>query len=239
VLRIGADGKPVRWFQTEEKYVLALAVAPDGVVYAATGGGKGRIYRITADGKGTIVHDGNESHITALAMGGDGTLYAGTAPNGIVLKAAGPGVTRATVLYDANEPAISGLGVDKAGNVFAATAGGSGRGLVYKIAVDGASVRVAHDKSPGAIAGLQVAPDGTVWFASGATVYALAPDGGNGANLRRRLRHPDPVAPARPGRKAVGLDRQRRRGVRARRRGGGGPRSAGAPRPRRRRSRGP
>lgn len=172
VFKIDAKGKPGLWFQTDEKYVLALALAPDGTLYAATGGGKGRVYRITPAGTGKVVYEGGESHVTALTLGPDGAVYAGTAPGGLVVKIAGANVAKPVVLYDAAESTISGLCVDGAGNVYAAT---GGRGVLYKIAPS-ATARVVFDKAPGPFAGLQIAADGTLWAASGPTVYAFLPD---------------------------------------------------------------
>ena len=173
VLKIGSDGKVSTLFQTPEKYVLALALGGDGALYAATGGGTGRIYRITPDGKGAKIYEGADSHVTALAVGGDGALYAGTASSGLVVKVTGPGASRPVVLYDAAEASITGLAVDKTGAVYAATA--APRGVVYKISPD-ATARVLYDKASGPLTGAQMAPDGTVWTASGATVYAIQPD---------------------------------------------------------------
>lgn len=177
VLKITPTGKVSTLFQTKEPYVLALALSGDGVLYAATGGGTGRVYRITPQsGNGGIVYEGAEAHVTALAFGPDGaSLYAGTAPGGLVLKIAGPGVARPAVLYDssAETASITGLGVDNTGSVWAATAP---RGLLVKL--DPANVvpaRVVYDKAPGALSNLQIAHDNTVWFASQAAVYALAP----------------------------------------------------------------
>jgi sugar lactone lactonase YvrE len=176
VFRVGPDGKPVLLREFKEKYILGLALSPDETtLYAATGGGAGKVYAVPlSGGEPTVAYEGGEDNVSALAVGPDGGVYAGTAPNGLVVKVAGPGVSKSAVLYDAAEPSVSGLAVSKDGVVFAATAP---RGVLYRIA-PGAAPRVVYDKAPGGtLANLQMAQDGTLYTASGATVIALNPTG--------------------------------------------------------------
>ena len=122
-----------------------------------------------------MLYDGGEGNVTVLTVGPDGAVYAGTAPNGLVVKVSGPGVTRPTIVYDAAEPSISGLAVGKNGVVFAATAP---RGVLYRLA-PGAAAQVIYDKAPGGtLTNLQISPDsGTLYTASGSTLVALPVSG--------------------------------------------------------------
>ena len=82
-----SGGKAVRLMKADEKYVLALALSPDGkMLYAGTGGPKARVYGVPTDGAGkpTVLYESAEGSVTALTVAADGTVYAGTAPSGLV-----------------------------------------------------------------------------------------------------------------------------------------------------------
>lgn len=183
VVRLSERGAPSEapskpFFQTKDKYVLALVLDETGdTLYAATGGsGRGRVYKIArATGKGEIVYESTESHVSALAAGPGGVVYAGTTPNGLVVQIAGPGLSKPIVLFDAMETSITGLGVDARSSALYAGASAGTRGVLYRIAPN-ETTRALYDKAPGALMGLAVDPSaGTVYAASGATVYAVTP----------------------------------------------------------------
>ena len=166
VFRVTPDGKGAKVFTAKEKYITALAQG-SGEVYAATGGGTGRVYKLGTDAP---LFTSPESNILSLALGKDGTLYAGSAPNGIVYKIMPGG--KSSVLYDASEPNITALTTDSDGNVYAGT---SGPGGVYKIAPDGAAKRLSGLSSAG-VASLKTSPTDAVYAAAGPTLYKIFPD---------------------------------------------------------------
>jgi sugar lactone lactonase YvrE len=177
------DGKAVRLMKAEEKYVLALALSPDGkTLYAGTGGPKARVYRTTADGSGTpeVLYESAEGSVTALTIAPDGTVYAGTAPSGLVVKVAGPTTARPLPLYDATESAVTGLAVGTDGIVYAATMS-TGRGVLYRIDPTTGAASVLYDRAPGGVlTGLQRSgKDGTLYTASGGTLIAVDPTSGD------------------------------------------------------------
>src|ERR1700677_5134297 len=57
VVRVEPGGKTSVYYRTDDPFVIAVAVADDGAVYAGTGGGKALLYRITGPGRATVVHD--------------------------------------------------------------------------------------------------------------------------------------------------------------------------------------
>ncbi|MES2459485.1 MAG: SpoIVB peptidase S55 domain-containing protein [Armatimonadota bacterium] len=176
-------GKPARLMKAEEKYVLALALSPDGkTVYAGTGGPKARVYRVASDGTGApeVVYESAEGSVTALTVASDGTVYAGTAPNGLVVKVAGPKISRPLPLYDAAESAVTGLTTGSDGTVYAATMM-TGRGVLYRIDPATGASAVLYDRAPGGVlTGLQRSgKDGTLYTASGGTLIAVDPTNGD------------------------------------------------------------
>jgi hypothetical protein len=179
VVQIGRDGKVSTLLQTGLKYVLALALDPRGeILYAAAGGPRARVYEIPLRKKGgvEIRYESDETSATALAVGQGGDLYAGTAPSALIVHVTGPKVSRPAVLYDAAEAAISGLAVAPGGCVYAAAAP---RGVLYRLA-PGCAPRVVYDRAPGGtLSGLILNTSGTLYTASGSSVVALSPEGGD------------------------------------------------------------
>ena len=173
VFAVGSDGKGRKALTATEKYVTALTLNKTGAdIYAATGGGTGRVYRV-GDGQpanSPSFFTSPEAHLLSLATGKDGMVYAGSSPDGIVYKITPDG--KSVVLYDATEPNITALTTDKDGNVYAGT---GPTGTVYRIAPDGTAKRVLGKLTTG-ITGLQADPDGSVYAVSGGTVTKINPD---------------------------------------------------------------
>ena len=180
VFRVTPDGKGSKVFSAKEKYITALAQG-NGDVYAATGGGTGKVYRLIGN-KSDVLFTSPEAHILSLAVGKDGTLYAGSAPSGIVYKIVlnmsqvdgfvFPPTPLTSVFYDATEPNISALTVDSLGNVYAGT---SATGNVYKIAPDGTAKKLAGLPSAG-VTSLTTDKSDSVYAAAGGTITKIAPD---------------------------------------------------------------
>jgi hypothetical protein len=80
VVRIDPRGTSSVYFTTDDPFVVSLAVAEDGAVYAGTSG-KGLLYKITAVGRAAVLYDfpGEESHtvdVHALGLGPDHAVWA-------------------------------------------------------------------------------------------------------------------------------------------------------------------
>ena len=72
-------------FSSDQPVIWAVAEAPDGTLYAATGN-RGRVYRIGRDGASSLLWTADRPEVFALAIGHDGALYAGTSPDGKVYR---------------------------------------------------------------------------------------------------------------------------------------------------------
>lgn len=110
------------FYDPTSKYIWALAFAPDGSLFVATGD-NGRIHRVSPGGQGEIWYETGQSHVTSLAVDARGRLIAGTEPNGIIYRVESK--DRAFVLYDSPLPEIRSLVAMPDGSIYAAALGGS------------------------------------------------------------------------------------------------------------------
>jgi hypothetical protein len=115
---------------TNAPFLWAMAVAPDGAIYAGTGN-EGKVLKIDS-GKTTTFFDTTELEVHALALAPDGTLYAATSPEGRIYKIDRTG--RGAPFFDPQDKYIWSLALDQAGNLYAGT---GEKGIVYKITPDG------------------------------------------------------------------------------------------------------
>ena len=170
LLRI-RNGKVDTFFTSPTKSdleVLAVAVGPDGAVYAATAP-SGALYRISPDGKAAKLYKGPDAYIWALAVAADGTVYAGTGPNGKLLKIAPDG--KATTLLKANAKHVLCLALAADGSLLAGT---DKNGFLYHVSPKGTS-RVVYDAAESDIRALAFDPKGTLYFATAATSTTRRP----------------------------------------------------------------
>jgi hypothetical protein len=72
-------------FTSDQPVVWAIAEAPNGAIYAATGH-RGRLYKIDRAGKSELLWTALEPEIFALAIDRAGVLYAATSPQGKVYR---------------------------------------------------------------------------------------------------------------------------------------------------------
>jgi hypothetical protein len=75
VFRVDPGGVSSVYFKTDDPFVVSLAVADDGAVYAGTSG-KGILYRISGPGRATVVYDFPGEDVHALAVGRNRTVWA-------------------------------------------------------------------------------------------------------------------------------------------------------------------
>ncbi|MBI3909797.1 MAG: hypothetical protein HY320_02550, partial [Armatimonadetes bacterium] len=152
------------------RYVLCLAVAADGSVYAGTGP-EGRIYRIATDGKASLFFQTPESNVLSLLPGEKGSLYAGTGESGLVFHIDAQGHGR--VLYDSDQNAITALARDAQGNLYVAT---SPKGTITRIAPAG-TARTYLDDARGGITALALGSDGMLFAGAANNIYCVEPGG--------------------------------------------------------------
>ena len=124
VYRVAADGTSTTLFDPEDKYIWAIAVAPDGTTYVGTGA-KGKVYKVpAAGGTGTLFYDTGTEHVSALAFDAAGKLLVGTSTPGRVVRLEADG--KAFVILEAGYQEVRSLRV--AGGVTYATAAGPSTG---------------------------------------------------------------------------------------------------------------
>jgi hypothetical protein len=84
VWRVEPNGASSVYFKTDDPFVVSLAVAGDGSLYAGTSG-KALLYRIVGPGRATVLYDFQGEDVHALAVGSNRTVWA------IVNEGASPG----------------------------------------------------------------------------------------------------------------------------------------------------
>jgi sugar lactone lactonase YvrE len=154
----GDEGRVV--FDADELEVYAVAVGPDGQVYAATSP-DGAVYVLEADGPARSFFDPPEPYVWALAFDTAGDLLVGAGGDEGRVYRVHPDGSSDTLLSSAETHVLS-LAVDEDGRVFA---GSSPEGLVYRIDAAG-KVFVLLDSPFQEIKALAVGGDGAVYAAA-------------------------------------------------------------------------
>ena len=72
-------------FSSDQPVIWAVAEAPDGSLYAATGH-HGRVYHVDRSGKSSLVWTAEQPEIFTIAADSNGAIYAGTSPDGKVYR---------------------------------------------------------------------------------------------------------------------------------------------------------
>jgi hypothetical protein len=188
VLRLGEKPgeKPFTLFETRDLSVQALAIGPDGALYAATVPG-GRVYKLNPDAttkldesNAPVVFDASEAddaagnskpasyssaqsrYIWDLTFDSSGQLYIATGNPGAVYRVdpAKPGAAP-ELFFKSDEAHIRALAWDRKGNLIA---GSDGSGLVYRIDPHGKGY-VLFEYPRREITSLAVDANGTIYAA--------------------------------------------------------------------------
>ena len=178
VLRIEGDAGSVL-FDAEELEVHAVAVGPDGRVYAASSP-DGAVHAIDAAGKATRFFDPAEKYIWALAFDSKGALYVATGGEGRVYRVTPDG--KAETVLTTTETHVLTLALDGGGRLYA---GSAPEGIVYRIDTHGKAF-VLVDSPFREIKALDLGPDGSL--------YAAAIDGQTAETARPAAPAPAPAA---------------------------------------------
>ena len=145
VVRVTPDGKQTVLFTSKDLSVQALAVGPDGMLYAATLP-SAKVFRIDVragkplDETSTPVifnaaeTDGKPAYIWAMQFDPQGRLYLGTGAPGAIYRASPQASGKPELFFGSDEPHIRSLLFAPNGDLFA---GSDGTGLVYRISPDG------------------------------------------------------------------------------------------------------
>jgi hypothetical protein len=165
-LGTGNDGRVMRvqggsgslLFDSDQLEVHAVAVSPDGKLYAGSSP-DGAVYAIDATGKATRFFDPPEKYIWGLAFDSGGNLYVATGAEARVYRVDRSG--KATTLLTSADTHILSLALDSRGRLYA---GSAPEGIVYRVDETG-RVSVLLDSPFREIRALEVG-DGGVYAAA-------------------------------------------------------------------------
>jgi len=158
VLRI-KDGEASVFFDAPELEVHALALGPDGRLYAGTSP-DGKVYAIKKDGSVEEFFDPADKYIWSLVFDDEGRLLVATGIEGKLHRVDKEG--NAEVLLTSPETHLVSLARDASGNVLA---GSSPSGIVYRVDPAG-KVFVLLDSDYREIKALAPGSDGSVYVAA-------------------------------------------------------------------------
>jgi hypothetical protein len=156
----GSDLKLVWSAPEPEIYTIAWH---DGALYAGTSP-NGKIYRVDVDaGKATTLFDPKAAYIWAIDFSGN-DLIAATGVEGKLFRVTGAGEGK--VLFDAPDMHLRSLAVRKDGSILV---GGSGKGRIYEVRLDGAA-HALFDSPLSEISAIYVDANGVGWAAGASNV---------------------------------------------------------------------
>jgi sugar lactone lactonase YvrE len=145
VLKVSPDGKSTKLFETKDLTVQAVAVGPDGAVYAATLP-SGKVYKLKPDAtnlddkSASVAFDPSTTaekpkYIWDLQFDSAGRLYIATGgPAAIYRVDVSQTAAKPEVFFKSDEQHIRCMTFDHEGNLIA---GSDGSGLIYRIGKDG------------------------------------------------------------------------------------------------------
>lgn len=151
-------GTTQTFFEAPEAEIQALAMGPDGRLYAASNP-EGRIYAIDKAGKSTVFFDPEERYIWALAFDPQGRLWVATGADGKIYRVDAKG--QSTTILTSQDSHVTSIAIAQGGGAFA---GSSPSGLVYAIDAKD-NVGVLYDSNYREVKALLPMPNGSVYAA--------------------------------------------------------------------------
>lgn len=200
----GSDGRVIRsrggqvstLLDTNETNIYAVATAPDGRVFAASGP-DGKVYAIDAAGASRTLFDPAEKYIWALLLDRAGRLWIGAGSPAVIYRVDADGSNK--VIYKPSASHVVSLALDSTGRVLAGT---EGPGRVYRFDANDRPTAI-YDSGLAEIRALTTAADGTV-FAAALAADGAASEGTNAsASLGASNSSTPPAASAATSRKSV------------------------------------
>jgi hypothetical protein len=187
-------------FETEAVEVHAIAVDPQGNVYAATSP-ESRIYKIDPSGGSALFYDPRAAYVWDMAFDASGDLFVATGDRGRIhrVKPSGDG----EVFYETGETHVRSLAFDGRGNLIA---GGDPGGLILQIKPGPTPEGfVLHQSGRKEITALVASEDGTVYAAGVGLRMSIqaqqaqpdpsgAPGAAAGEGAPQQLQSPPPAA---------------------------------------------
>lgn len=198
VLRVSPSGKVDTYATLPEKQATAVALGPDGALYAGGSPG-GKVYRLEG-GKASVYYDTKAQYVWSLAFAGP-ALYVATGLPGEIHRV--DGASRGRRIHQSADPHVRSLEA-VGSDVWAGT---SGSGLVLKVDGSGNTTTV-FDSGKIEVTAIAAGPNGRVWAAASSSEAA----GGGGAEpiSAPAPQPPKPaVRPAAPGEEQPPRDRDK------------------------------
>lgn len=200
----GGDGRVIRSragqvatiLDTTEANIYAVAVAPDGRVFAASGP-DGKVYAIDTTGTSKVIFDPTEKYIWALVVDRAGRVWVGAGSPAVVYRIDADGTNK--VIYKPSAAHVVSLTLDPTGRVIAGT---EGPGRVYRFDTNDRPTAL-FDSGLAEIRALTVAADGTIFAAALAADGTTSEGTGASASLGASSAASTPATPAAPARKSV------------------------------------
>lgn len=188
VLRVTEAGKSSTEVRLGEQEVTALAVGPDGALYAGGSPG-GKVYRIQ-DRKAALFYDTKAEYVWSLAFDGP-ALFVGTGLPGEIHRVSASG--KGERIHATTDAHVRALYVDGQGRVWAGT---SGSGLVLRIDKAG-HVATVYDSGKTEVTSIAGDRAGRVWAAIASS------DSGSSSSVGEPISLPTPLAAPKPPRGAA------------------------------------
>lgn len=193
VYRVDSSGRASQLAELEGLEVRALAVGPDGSVYAATNP-EGKIYKLSASGEATEFYDPPARYVWAMVFDSQGNLYLGTGDRGEIYRVRPDG--RGELFFSTEEAHVRSLVVDWQGNLVAGTEPG---GLVLRISPRGEGF-VLYQAPLAEITSLAIGADRAIYAVAVGSKSAVAapavPTGPSPAAGQPRATSPPSQAPS-------------------------------------------
>jgi sugar lactone lactonase YvrE len=154
--RVSPDGRPpAQIWSAEQAEVFAVAVDPQGTVFAGSSP-NGGIYRIEG-GKAREIWRSPAKYIWTIRIASDGTLYVGTGENGRIYRIDREG--KGDVYYETGQSNVTALALGPNQHLYAGT---DPNGLLYDITGPRQGT-ILYDSSLPEIRAIAVDPNGSVY----------------------------------------------------------------------------
>lgn len=157
--KIDASGSAKVFAELEGLEIQAVALGPDGLIYAATSP-DGKVYKITREGQAAVFYDPGVKYIWAMAFNGKGELFLATGDLGDVYRVTSNG--EGSVFFRTGETHVRSMAVDARDHLIVGTEPG---GLILRISPTGEGF-VLHQSSKQEVTAIAVAPDGNIYAAA-------------------------------------------------------------------------
>ena len=167
LFEIDSSGKGKTLAELEGLEIHAIAVGPDGQIYAATDP-DGKVYKVSPQGKAQLFFDPHAKYIWALAFSRGGDLFIATGDQGEIFRVGRDG--QGSVFFKTGETHARSLALDAQENLIVGTEPG---GLILRVSGSGTGF-VLYQAPKREITAVAVAKTGEI-YAAGVGTRSAAP----------------------------------------------------------------